>query len=121
MTLIKDGVKNKLEPPNVEFILTCNNAFSNEIHCYHPLSNYICSIPLKCFISGSESIPFENVLTISHDIATANSTNTLVLSEDITQINHFVLEKLEEKEPKRTVQKQLRVKKDWVIHVDNCS
>ena len=78
MTLIKDGVKNKLEPPNVEFILTCNNASSNEIHCYHPLSNYICSIPLKCFISGSESILFESVLTVSHDIATANSTNKLV-------------------------------------------
>ena len=51
---IKDGVKNKLEPPNVEFILTCSNASSNEIHCYHPLSNYICSIPPKCFISGNE-------------------------------------------------------------------
>ena len=55
------------------------------------------------------------MLTVSHDIATANSTNTLVLSEDIVaQINRFVLEKLEEKEPKRTVQKQLRVKKDWI-------
>ena len=68
----------------------------------------------SCFRNGSKSTNFVSVLPINQDIAIANCTSTLVLTQDIVaQINYFIPEKIAEKEPtKCTVKKQLRSKKN---------
>ena len=100
----------------MEFFLICSNTSTNETHYYHPLTYYICTIPPSCFINGSKLTNFVSVLDINQDIAIANCTSTLVLTQDIVaQIHHIIPEKLAEKEPtKLVVQKQLRNKKEWM-------
>ena len=113
---IKNDVKGYSESANVEFFLSCSNASTNETHCYHPLSYYMCTIPPSCFINGSKLTNFVSILDINQDIAVANCTSILVLPQDtVAHINHFIPEKLREKElTKLAVQKQPRRKKEWL-------
>ena len=100
----------------MEFFLSCSNASTNETHCYHPLSYYMCTIPPSCFINGSKLTNFVSILDINQDIAVANCTSILVLPQDtVAHINHFIPEKLREKElTKLAIQKQPRSKKEWL-------
>ena len=78
------------------------------IHYYHPLAQYICTIPPDCFTYGSKLTLFESVLGTNQDFGKANCTKTLVLPEDIiVQINSFISEKLAEELNKPAVQHSL--------------